>query len=50
VLATLNSRENGVIFFTDHGRLCVPMPAPPILIKEMMEVVTGPLDAEGEEM
>jgi hypothetical protein len=50
VLATLNGREGGMIFFTDHGRLCLPMPAPAILIKEMMEVVTGPLGADGEEM
>lgn len=42
--------KNGALIWMDNDKACNPMLAPEMLIKMIMEIVTGPTDEEGNEL
>lgn len=48
VLAKVDGRDGGLIFFIDGGKACTPMRAPKKLLDMIEQVATGKIDHEGD--
>jgi hypothetical protein len=47
VLAEVDGRPSGLVFFIDGDKACTPMNAPPQLVALMQDVATGSINHEG---